>query len=225
MNDIASPSNRTIPGLEPIADNSLETGKRERTKAANRDAILEAARHVFAALGFQAATVRDIIRRTGLASGTFYNYFKSKEELCEAIVDDQARQFRPILKSVAQEATSFEDYIERGFFAYFSFIASNYVHPGVPLRERGPYLQANTPEMNAIRNEILDALLREIEAGRAPNVNARFLANACIGVGEKVGEVMLQSDPPDVMGASRFAVDLILGGLVGMRADKKATDK
>ena len=42
-------------------------GKREATKAANRAAILAAARMVFADIGFGAASVRDIIRRTDLA--------------------------------------------------------------------------------------------------------------------------------------------------------------
>lgn len=56
-------------------------GKREETKASNRQAIIDAARRVFAELGYGATTVRDIIRETELASGTFYNYFKSKEEV------------------------------------------------------------------------------------------------------------------------------------------------
>jgi len=59
---------------------SVEASKRERTKASNRAAILEAARDVFAELGYDAATVRDIVRRTDLASGTFYNYFPDKED-------------------------------------------------------------------------------------------------------------------------------------------------
>jgi hypothetical protein len=43
-------------------------GKREQTKAANRAAILTAAREVFADIGFGAASVRDIVRRdTGRA--------------------------------------------------------------------------------------------------------------------------------------------------------------
>ena len=74
-------------------------GKRERTKVANRQAILDAARAVFGELGYEAATVRDIIRRTGLASGTFYNYYKSKEEVFDALADDGARRFRPILRT------------------------------------------------------------------------------------------------------------------------------
>src|SRR5437899_5183410 len=39
-------------------------GKREQTKARNRAVILAAARNVFAALGYEATTVRDVIRAT-----------------------------------------------------------------------------------------------------------------------------------------------------------------
>ncbi|MES1201591.1 MAG: TetR family transcriptional regulator, partial [Pseudomonadota bacterium] len=49
----------------------IAESKRERSKAANRHAILTAARRVFADLGYDATTVRDIIRGTDLASGTF----------------------------------------------------------------------------------------------------------------------------------------------------------
>jgi len=67
-------------------------GKREQTKAQNRQLILEAARRVFAELGFGATTVRDIVRATPLASGTFYNYFTSKEELLVAVVHELERE-------------------------------------------------------------------------------------------------------------------------------------
>ena len=59
----------------------LSPGKREQTKTANRLAILDAAREVFGEIGFEAATVRDIIRRTSLSVGAFYNYYRSKEEV------------------------------------------------------------------------------------------------------------------------------------------------
>ena len=70
----------TLSQTSPAAD-SPPAGKREQTKAANRAAILEAARAVFNDMGYDAATVRDIIRRTGLSVGAFYNYYRSKEEV------------------------------------------------------------------------------------------------------------------------------------------------
>jgi len=87
------------------------TGKRERTKTANREAILAAAREVFTKLGYGATTVRDIIRATDLASGTFYNYFKSKEEVFQAIQDENALRVRPRLRAERIRARSVEEFI------------------------------------------------------------------------------------------------------------------
>ena len=73
---------------------AIATGRRERTKAANRAALLEAARDAFGELGFEATGVRDIVRRTDLASGTFYNYFDDKESIFRAVVDATGAEAR-----------------------------------------------------------------------------------------------------------------------------------
>ena len=62
-----------------IINNSHNDGARETNKIKNRQAIIEAGIQTFIAKGVAETTVRDIIRSTGLASGTFYNYFNSKE--------------------------------------------------------------------------------------------------------------------------------------------------
>src|SRR5438477_13151278 len=94
-------------------------GRRERTKAENREAILAAARQVFADLGFAAASVRDIIRVTPLAAGTFYNYFKSKEEVYLALRDEQALAVRPRLRQARLAATTAESFVADGFRIFF----------------------------------------------------------------------------------------------------------
>src|SRR5579871_2143593 len=99
--------------------NPTLAGKREQTKAANRRAILDAARQVFAEIGFEAATVRDIIRRTNLSVGAFYNYFRSKDEVYDALADDGAARFRPILEAQAAKATDFESYLRAAVTAFF----------------------------------------------------------------------------------------------------------
>ena len=103
----------------------LSVGKREQTKVQNRQAILDAAREVFGELGYETATVRDIIRRTGLAAGTFYNYYRSKEEVFAALADDGARRFGPILKGLrAQHGADFESFAAAAIAAYFDFLAA-----------------------------------------------------------------------------------------------------
>src|SRR6202000_433727 len=102
----------------------LNPGKREQTKLATRQAILDAARAVFREMGFEAATVRDIIRRTGLSVGAFYNYYRSKEEVFDALADDGARRFRSILQAQSARATDFESYLRAAVTAYFDFIVA-----------------------------------------------------------------------------------------------------
>jgi AcrR family transcriptional regulator len=55
--------------------------------SAKRRQIVEGARLVFLAKGFDAASMSDIARAAGVSKGTLYVYFTSKEQLFQAIVD------------------------------------------------------------------------------------------------------------------------------------------
>jgi len=54
-----------------------------------RRQIIEGARAVFLAQGFDAASMSDIARKAGVSKGTLYVYFDSKEALFQAIVHEQ----------------------------------------------------------------------------------------------------------------------------------------
>ncbi len=59
--------------------------RKAREKAARRQAILDAARRVFADKGLRAATIDDVAEAAELGKGTIYLYFKSKEEMFAAL--------------------------------------------------------------------------------------------------------------------------------------------
>ena len=193
----------------------LSAGKREQTKLANRRAILDAAREVFAELGHESATVRDIIRRTGLASGTFYNYFRSLDEVFEALADDGAARFRPILRACWEASNTFEGYVRAAIQAYFDFMA--YEHETLqdhhPTGEKHPHMRVQTPEMERVFEEVRDAFLQAMELDAAPRVDADYLAAACIAMAREVGDKMLERRPIDTSAAADFAVKLIMGGI------------
>ena len=58
---------------------------------AKRRQILDGARAVFLAQGFDAASMGEIARAAGVSKGTLYVYFENKEELFEAIVHEQCQ--------------------------------------------------------------------------------------------------------------------------------------
>ena len=57
--------------------------------SAKRRQIVEGAREIFLAQGFDAASMSDIARAAGVSKGTLYVYFANKEQLFEAIVQEQ----------------------------------------------------------------------------------------------------------------------------------------
>src|ERR687893_1680534 len=78
-------------------------GRREERKAHNRAKLLEAARRVFAEKGLGEATARDIVRETDLASGTFYNYFRDKDDAFRALLGEMAERSRAIVRAQRRE--------------------------------------------------------------------------------------------------------------------------
>jgi len=51
-----------------------------------KNEIIDAAERLFAAKGYETATVNNILEAVKIAKGTFYYYFKSKEEVLDAII-------------------------------------------------------------------------------------------------------------------------------------------
>lgn len=62
------------------------SGKLEANKALKENALLDAAFDLFTRRDINKTTVDDIVRKAGVAKGTFYLYFKNKYDLLEGIV-------------------------------------------------------------------------------------------------------------------------------------------
>jgi AcrR family transcriptional regulator len=216
----ASPSERRAAAVDLEA--AQPGGKRAHTKSQNRAAILVAAREVFAELGYEAASVRDIIGRTGLASGTFYNYFRSKEAIATAVAADAALRLRPLLRQERDQARDFPGYLDGIVRAYFRFLVDEQevLRTPRPPAERRPRVRAQTPAQAAIVDEVRSAIARAVERGLAPRVDVDYLTAAVIGIAREIGERMLARRPPDIDAAAGFTVELILRGLPAVpRAD------
>lgn len=67
-----------------------------------RKEIVDAARRLFSTKGYNKCTVNDILDAVGIAKGTFYYYFSSKEEVLDAIINRVAE----IVVARAEEVVS-----------------------------------------------------------------------------------------------------------------------
>jgi AcrR family transcriptional regulator len=189
-------------------------GKRERTKAQNRAALLDAAREVFTEVGFGAASIRDIVRRTDLAAGTFYNYFPDKAAVFGAVLEERTTELRARVRAARAGQRTVEGVVREGFHAYFSFIAED--------RQLFEMLRVNagtvrtlfeTPALDAGILE-LRADLEALAAGQlTPGLDLDYLSAAMGGVAFELGIRMTEHEPPDVDRTARFASELFLGGI------------
>jgi TetR/AcrR family fatty acid metabolism transcriptional regulator len=85
----SSLSLRRAPGKRRNAGLAAGKGRRSGDK---RDRILKAAVRVFARSGFHATRVSEVAKAAGVADGTIYLYFKSKEELLFSLFEDRVEK-------------------------------------------------------------------------------------------------------------------------------------
>lgn len=69
--------------------------------AVRRNEILDAAEQLFVTKGFDGTSTNDILERVGIARGTLYYHFKSKEEILDAMIQ---RMTKALLKKAGQIA-------------------------------------------------------------------------------------------------------------------------
>jgi TetR/AcrR family fatty acid metabolism transcriptional regulator len=84
----------------------MSTQPRESQKQDKRARILEAAVQVFAGRGFFNATVAEIARAAGVADGTIYLYFKSKDDLLLELFEEKMAELFASAQTALAEETS-----------------------------------------------------------------------------------------------------------------------
>lgn len=81
--------------------------------------IVQTAKILFQSKGFNETSMQDVMGQLGIAKGTIYHYFKSKEELLEAvvehIVDEEIKQKRILMNEISGTALErFRALVEKG---------------------------------------------------------------------------------------------------------------
>lgn len=75
----------------------------EETRQARRDQILEAATTCFTRKGFSATSMADVIKESGMSSGSIYSHFKSKEEILQATINRNVEALEQAISAPPQQ--------------------------------------------------------------------------------------------------------------------------
>jgi AcrR family transcriptional regulator len=105
-------------------------------KAATRQRILEESQRLFATVGFEACTTRQIAEASEIATGTLFNYFATKEQILAALVAEALASSRHEFAADAASDLSFEE-------ALFTDVARG-LRKLKPFRKHLPALLATT---------------------------------------------------------------------------------
>lgn len=101
----------------------ISADNREQYLQERRAQILDAAIEVFGRKGFAAANVADISKAAGIAKGTIYLYFQSKEEILMTILAE--RSFLPHLADLIEEDQPLEVTLRNIAESFFHYLETN----------------------------------------------------------------------------------------------------
>ncbi len=159
--------------------------------AARRQQILDAARTCFLRNGFHQTSMQDVIAEAGLSVGAVYRYFRSKNDIVEAIAEQYSSQIRGQLADlVASEERSMADIMAKAIRLIDANMGSD-----------GPMRLAVQVWAEALRDERVGAIAERIYNG----LRGSFVTIACRAAGN--GELPPGSDP-GAIGAALFSLAL-----------------
>jgi len=195
---------------------------------ARRTQIVEAACRALSKRGFRHTTMRDICREAGLSSGAVYGYFKSKEQIVEALAEMGRRNTRAALGLAAggAEGPPTPAHLLGTMMRYLESSESRET-ARLDVRLWGEGL--HTPQLRSLFLDALDNIVKPLaESVRSaqsrgeitPHLDPDAAARVCaaIGLGFEVQRAM---DPEaDLTGCSAAVSALLDGSFVAKRRKK-----
>lgn len=167
-----------------------ETERTTQRRAAVRARLLDAALGLVAEAGWEAASVVAVTERAGLATGTLYRHFDSKDALCAEVFRRAAgRELEQVLRATAASGTA-ADRLERGLrtFADRALRGRRLAH-ALLTEPAGETVESERLAYRAgYRAVFRDVLDEAVTAGEVPAHDTDVVAAAVTGA---MGEVLV----------------------------------
>lgn len=158
--------------------------------AARRNLIIDAAIEVIAEQGFPRTTIKQIASKAGIADGTIYNYFKSKDDILMGIVARLSAEESQDIHMAEAEALDFAAFLEMFVQPRMDEINGRYQTLKVVLPEMmtNPELGSRAYEqiygpMFVVIEQYFQQLMADDQIdGRDPALMARLFASPLMGL-------------------------------------------
>lgn len=192
-------------------EDSDAAGKRTRR------AIFQAAEQVLGEYGYSRAGIAEITRRAGVAQGTFYVHFKSKEELMNGVVRFLSHELRRELRGVTDRFKDRRDKEIQGMLAFFNFLAHHSLIYRIVSESEAIVPESAEYYYGKLANGYATSLSQGIKAKEIRPFPVDFLVAALMGINHMIGLRWLvwnsAAHPEIPRQVLADAVDLVLYGL------------
>jgi AcrR family transcriptional regulator len=138
-----------------------------------RAALLEAAAKVVGEVGYSAAMVSTITRRAGVAQGTFYNYFNSRQDLFDQLLPSMSDEMLAFITERSSHATNDVAREKLRFEAYFAYLLKRPEFYRILYESELFSPEAFQKHIDVIARGYQRVLQRATDAGDARAVDAR----------------------------------------------------
>ncbi|MGD0338919.1 MAG: TetR/AcrR family transcriptional regulator [Bacteroidota bacterium] len=171
-------------------NSSQALSRKEREKFARQQEILKAARELFIRKGYHDTTLEEIAHHAEFGKGTIYNYFSSKEELFNGIINSLVDEMFELVQSAIAVSGHAREKLTAYASAMISHARSNADLFRLIFQE---FHRANSPEFKEnlkhfhertkkIQELIIHPIEEEISAGKIRPVDARELISLFDGM-------------------------------------------
>jgi AcrR family transcriptional regulator len=155
-------------------------------RAEREERMLDAAEAIFGRQGFHSASMDEIARRSGITKALLYQYFGSKEGLCEACVERSRVRLFEALREAVDAVPPGEGKVVAFVRGYFDHIEANRNSMWLL------YAEASTTAVTAMRKRSAELIAEMLKDGftqldRKPDARSlELLAQHLVGAGEQV---------------------------------------
>jgi len=201
---------------------TTRTSKEDVLAAFRRTELLAAARKVFGNKGFEQATVEAIADQAGVAKGTVYLYYPSKQAIYDALFSEGMTELESQLQARLETARGLKDVIAAFVDVKLRYFLKFPDYYRIYVAEVGRQLSDHAPKENPCKVAI-DSQARKLQkrfeqAVSAGEIRAIDPAAASMAVFDitrgLVGRRLLSRETSDPTADVVFITDLIWTGLV-----------
>jgi TetR/AcrR family transcriptional regulator len=137
---------------------SLATPRAGRTRAA----LLDAAETLFAGRGFEGTRLEDVANRVGIRRASIVYYFKDKQALYEAVLDQMLGGLREAIEPVLATSDPLPQRIEAAVGAWVDFVGGRPNLARILLREVADTTSHDRPVLHRYREDFIDVVERHV---------------------------------------------------------------